>query len=57
VSSPSHSVSISARFPSDLIAEAQRLGEQEDRSVSWLLREALKERLEREREQREQVSA
>ncbi|HTR21783.1 MAG TPA: hypothetical protein VMH88_13085 [Gemmatimonadales bacterium] len=42
------SVTISARFPSELIREAQRLGELEDRSVSWLLRQALKERLERE---------
>jgi predicted transcriptional regulator len=39
------SVTISARFPSDLIAEAQRLAEIEDRSVSAVLRESLRERL------------
>jgi Ribbon-helix-helix protein, copG family len=44
----SHSVNISARFPESLIREAQRLSEEEDRSVSWQLRQALKERLERQ---------
>jgi Ribbon-helix-helix protein, copG family len=47
----SQSVSISARFPTDLIREAQARADEEDRSVSWLLRQALKERLEREQSQ------
>jgi predicted transcriptional regulator len=46
--SSNSSVTISARFPSELIREAQQAAEQEDRSVSWLLRQSLKERLARE---------
>jgi predicted transcriptional regulator len=51
------SVTISARFPSDLIREAQQRAELEDRSVSWLLRQALRERLERDRTPTERTAA
>ncbi len=42
------SVNISARFPAELVERAQEEAEREDRSLSQLLRLALRERLERE---------